>query len=142
MERLGGFLAAGRPGVIRWGEHVAAALLRPADPLPAADLDHRHWDGYFNGLELPRAELELPLFDYPHDIVRYHLQAIGENLEDRVRRGGYREMADGVFLGARRHARPVRGHRHAPRADRARGRRIDRSVLLLERSGPRRRTAG
>jgi glucose-1-phosphate thymidylyltransferase len=51
--------------------------------------------------DLSRLEVldgELPLYEFPHDAIRYNQQAIGENLEYRLSRGGYREVSDGVFL--------------------------------------------
>lgn len=47
--------------------------------------------------QLPRHEADLPLFRYPHDVVAWNMQTLGENLEDRLSAGAYREVADGVF---------------------------------------------
>ncbi len=47
--------------------------------------------------QLSRHEADLPLFRYPHDIVAWNMQTLGENLEDRLSAGAYREIADGVF---------------------------------------------
>ena len=35
--------------------------------------------------------------EYPHDILRYHLQTLRENLQQRLR-DGFREVRDGVFV--------------------------------------------
>jgi glucose-1-phosphate thymidylyltransferase len=92
---------AGRPAMVRSGQQVAAVLVTPLAPpkpatgmmaagLPEAD--------YLAELGIPAVEHELPLFDYPHDIVRQHLATIGDHLADRIAHGAYREVADGVFL--------------------------------------------
>ncbi len=46
-------------------------------------------------------DLDLPLFVYPHDIVRFNLSTFKENIEYRVQKDGerYQEIADGVFVG-------------------------------------------
>ncbi len=41
---------------------------------------------------------ELPLIEYPHDIIRHHLLILRENLEYRAR-SGFRQLSDGVFVG-------------------------------------------
>ncbi|MEZ6111021.1 MAG: putative sugar nucleotidyl transferase [Pirellulaceae bacterium] len=46
---------------------------------------------------LPRRELPLSLFEYPHDVVRHNMAAMAENLEARLASGDYREIRDGVF---------------------------------------------
>ena len=42
---------------------------------------------------------ELPLFHYPHDVVRYNLEYFDENLGWRIAQNDYREIRDGVFVG-------------------------------------------
>jgi UDP-N-acetylglucosamine diphosphorylase / glucose-1-phosphate thymidylyltransferase / UDP-N-acetylgalactosamine diphosphorylase / glucosamine-1-phosphate N-acetyltransferase / galactosamine-1-phosphate N-acetyltransferase len=62
--------------------------------------------------KLPALQVELPLFEYPHDVLRHHLASCRENLEHRIKapspqpspggRGsdaGYREVRDGLFVG-------------------------------------------
>ena len=48
-------------------------------------------------LKLPKVEADLPLLEYPHDLIRHHRAALEENLEDRLAHGTYREIGDGVF---------------------------------------------
>jgi len=82
---------------------LAAALIGRGDPPPPPDDDAEHWIKYLrNGVldKLPAADLKLPLFVYPHDLVRHNLQIIDENLATRLQAGGYREIADGVFAAA------------------------------------------
>lgn len=97
LAALRSLLAGGRPGAVRGPTGTAAALV-PASarwlssaerPLPADDF----WDQ----LALPAVAAEIPLFEYPHDIIRHHQAILADNLEQRLARGDYREIANGVF---------------------------------------------
>ena len=48
---------------------------------------------------VPAATIDLPLFEYAYDLVRYHQQIFPANLADRLATGEYTQSADGVFLG-------------------------------------------
>ena len=87
----------GRPAVVRSGDRVAAALLAPDCLLPADKTEPEQWEDLFESLQLESLEIELPLFEYPHDILRYHPEALSENLDDRLSHNAYREIADGLF---------------------------------------------
>ncbi len=97
LRRLETLSAAKRPMVVRSGDSVAAALVDQDHPLLAEDLDSRDLAAWLDQLQLPPSEVELPLLVYPHDLVRYHRAALAENLEDRISRGDYKEIADGVL---------------------------------------------
>ncbi|MBN2473874.1 MAG: glucose-1-phosphate thymidylyltransferase [Pirellulales bacterium] len=97
LKRLRAWSSQGRPGVILSDGSVAAALVGPKHPLPAADLSVEQFAAWVLGLKLPEADVELPLFQYPHDLIRHHFGALSENLEDRLSRGDYQEIAEGVF---------------------------------------------
>ncbi len=86
---LGSWWRSGRPGVIRYGDIVAAALVPAGASIDLARLAEG---------ELPAAAGELPLFEYAHDVVRYHLKTLSANLEQRIARGTYQQLEDGVFL--------------------------------------------
>jgi UDP-N-acetylglucosamine diphosphorylase/glucosamine-1-phosphate N-acetyltransferase len=79
---------------------LAAALIAPHGPVPPPDADLAHWGKYVaNSIhgKLPTSDARLPLFAYPHDLVRYHLDIIGQNLNYRLQGDRFREVADGVF---------------------------------------------
>jgi len=86
LERLRPWIEAARPFVaLRNGAPIAGCLGRAgtwadlgSPGLPAIDFDH-------------------PLIEHPHDVIRFHALALVENLGDRIARGGYRELAPGVF---------------------------------------------
>jgi UDP-N-acetylglucosamine diphosphorylase / glucose-1-phosphate thymidylyltransferase / UDP-N-acetylgalactosamine diphosphorylase / glucosamine-1-phosphate N-acetyltransferase / galactosamine-1-phosphate N-acetyltransferase len=88
---------AGRGGVVRSGEMIAAAVLPAGTRFGAIDTAEGTQEA-LAALELPTLELALPLFEYGHDIVRHHLSSLGANLEHRLASGDYQQLADGVFL--------------------------------------------
>lgn len=100
FETLARLVAESKPGIVRSGEAIAAVLLSAGSPQPPATLDFDRFSAYFDqtaALQLSPLEASLPLLVWPHDAVRANMQAIRENLEYRLARGGYREIADGVF---------------------------------------------
>ena len=86
-----------KPGIIQVGNRVAAALLPEGVSLPAGALDPEELTEFLETIDVEPLDGELELFEYPHDIVRHHLATIRSNLEDRIARGQYEEVADGVF---------------------------------------------
>lgn len=96
LSRLEQLLAKARPGIVRAEGRIAAALLKPAAPPPPtapAELM-----SYLDTLDLPEIDVQLPLLEYPHDVVRHHVAILNESLADRLRRHNYREVADGLFV--------------------------------------------
>ncbi len=89
---------AGRPFRVDCGAHLAAALLPPGTALPPADAPHQDLLAAVDRAAVPTIEVNLPLFDYPHDVVRHHLSSLAGNLACRLTEGTYREVAEGVFL--------------------------------------------
>ena len=89
---------------MREGKSLAAALLPPGTPLPPPDLTSSHLAAYLEGLgleELKPLDVELPLFEYPHDVVRHNQETLVDNLDYRLKSGQYQEVADGVFAADR-----------------------------------------
>lgn len=97
VERVLQLARSGRPGIVTQNGSTALAVLPPdAAPFPF-DARPAEVVGYLSLLQLPPLEVELPLLQYPHDIVRYNLTTLPENIEYRLKNGAYREVADGVF---------------------------------------------
>jgi UDP-N-acetylglucosamine diphosphorylase/glucosamine-1-phosphate N-acetyltransferase len=92
-----------RAGVVLTDNVVAAVVLgRDADATPA-DLDPSSVAGFLQHLgahRMPALEARLPLFVYPHDIIRFNMQTLASNLEHKIAHGQFRELAPGVFAGA------------------------------------------
>lgn len=118
VDVLRKMIEAGTPGVIREGEHVAAAYLTQPlaalNPSPtaasptapaeasssAAGADHRTSVARLlaAAATVPEIDAELPLFQWPHSIVAENLRLMNECLETRLAGGGYSEIQDGVFV--------------------------------------------
>jgi UDP-N-acetylglucosamine diphosphorylase/glucosamine-1-phosphate N-acetyltransferase len=79
---------------------LAAAMIGKGGPAPPPDDNVEHWIKYLHNSILDKlapAEVKLPLFAYPHDLVRYNLEIIGQSLAHRLESGHFKEIADGVF---------------------------------------------
>jgi UDP-N-acetylglucosamine diphosphorylase / glucose-1-phosphate thymidylyltransferase / UDP-N-acetylgalactosamine diphosphorylase / glucosamine-1-phosphate N-acetyltransferase / galactosamine-1-phosphate N-acetyltransferase len=96
LARLRSMLASGKPGIVQAPSGVSAALLPPGATLDDGSADPPTPE-IFAALALPALEHEMPLFEYPHDIIRYHLTTLAENLEPHLISGRYHQLADGVF---------------------------------------------
>ncbi len=106
LESLEQMMHNAHPGIVRSGKSLAAALLPPGTLPPPPGLTSSHLDAYLVGLgleDLPPLDMELPLLEHPHDVVRFNQETMIENLSYRLQSGRYQEVADGVF--AAEHAR-------------------------------------
>lgn len=97
FERLDGMIRCGRPGIVRYKDRIAAALL-PSGQHSIADLAADRFGAALRNLPDALPCEELPLLEYPWDVIRHHLKIFNENLEERLRRGTYTEIRDGVFV--------------------------------------------
>jgi len=97
VDRLSGLLRTAKPGIVTCAESVAAALL-PEGAQPPAVGQAAELTAWLKRQSLPALEADLPLLEYPHEIIRWHMQILRGNLQDRLARGNYRQTADGVFL--------------------------------------------
>lgn len=88
------------PGVVRVGSSVAAAIFPATVPPPPSDLHVASLAPYFElcGIQdLAPLPAELTLLQYPHHVVEFNQKTLRENLEYRLKKGDYQEIADGVF---------------------------------------------
>jgi glucose-1-phosphate thymidylyltransferase len=102
---LRALVQAGRPAAVcHDGQLAAAMIVSPgatlAVPAPPADADVFRLGDYVRSHvhgKLPTSDARLPLFVYPHEVIRHHLAAIGDSLAHRLAGGQFREVTDGVF---------------------------------------------
>jgi UDP-N-acetylglucosamine diphosphorylase/glucosamine-1-phosphate N-acetyltransferase len=90
-----------QPGAVLQGSSLAAALIAHPSPPPPAHADAARLQEYLQHLvlhRLPVLEHKLPLFDYPHDLVRYNMAIIGDSLQHRIASGKYQEVRTGVYV--------------------------------------------
>ena len=97
LEELARLVREARPCRVNCGQSLAAAVLPAGAELPPTDAAPQLLRSYIDRLDLQAVEFDLPLFAYPHDIVRHHLLSLCGNLDERLRSGEYREIAEGVF---------------------------------------------
>ena len=97
-DRLLAIQRAGRPGVVRTGEAIAAAVLPPGGVPDGTAASSDALTAHLDVLDLSPLEVKLPLFDFPHDVIRHHLTSLADHLTERIARGPYREIADDVFV--------------------------------------------
>ncbi|MBX3412270.1 MAG: glucose-1-phosphate thymidylyltransferase [Pirellulales bacterium] len=98
LDTLDRLVREGRPCIVRAKKRTVVALLPAGASPPAEGSTAEELTLYFKGLEFDALELDLPLLEYPHDIVRYHLLGLAGNLERRLQRGHYREASPGLFV--------------------------------------------
>lgn len=103
IQSLRQLAAAGQPRIVRSAGSLAAAWLPTA--MIAANPDWLADPQRLATQPLPGSlgpvldvELPLPLFEYAHDLIRYHQQILAANLAERIAADGLRQTADGVFL--------------------------------------------
>ena len=100
FQQLKALLKESRAGVVMTENVVAAVLFGRDADAPPADLDPTSIADFWQQRaihKLPQLDARLPLFGYPHDIIRHNLQILASNLEHRIASGGFRELAPGVF---------------------------------------------
>ena len=103
IERLKSLITLGRPAVVHTGDNIAAATFRPEQFLPHFDDSIYKIIGSIEEARLESIKIELPLLEYPHDVIRWNSQILAENIADRISQGSYREIAPGVFAAANAH---------------------------------------
>ncbi|GIW96127.1 MAG: glucose-1-phosphate thymidylyltransferase [Pirellulaceae bacterium] len=103
FEALRSWVADPQPGLVRTEAGIAAFCPRPTDP-QLEQLEYQAMQQYLEQpwLEaLPVREAHLELLRYSHELIDANQRTIQENLEYRLSRGHYREVADGVFVAER-----------------------------------------
>jgi glucose-1-phosphate thymidylyltransferase len=96
--RLKALADAGREGIVMSGESIVAAIVSRGPIQLAADQDPAALLALIKSFHLPPLAADLPLLEYPHDLLKHHLVCCRENLEHRVQQGGYKEVRDGLFV--------------------------------------------
>ena len=90
-------------GQVRVGDHLAAAVLPDDVAGPAAPWDAESLQQFLRApamATLPRLDEDLSLLAFPHEIIHWHLATLADSLTYRIAQGTYREIRDGVFVGA------------------------------------------
>lgn len=99
INQLAAFAESQSVGAVWHGDALVAA--RVDGSLPTTDLAHASLDNTIAQLKssaLPTWKLRAGLLEYPHQIIAQHLAIFRDNLNYRIARGNYREIANGVFV--------------------------------------------
>jgi glucose-1-phosphate thymidylyltransferase len=87
-------------GVVRTEDEIAAVMLTRNSGVEADSLFSGNVDDVFQRIHVERLDPldgQLPMFHYPHDIVRHNMEILPANLAHRLATGDYREVRDGLF---------------------------------------------
>jgi len=90
-------LKQGQSGVINTPSGIACALFAHENPFPHDFVGCSQLTGIIADMELKPLDIQAPMLEYAHDIVRHQLLIMNDNLNDRLATGTYKEIADGVF---------------------------------------------
>ncbi|TWT52612.1 Bifunctional protein GlmU [Rubripirellula amarantea] len=106
-ERLVSFAKSNQSCVIvdTEDQSVLAARITAGDLAKAIEMDAASNKSATESLLSSAMDLKpiaetLSVFRWPHDIVKLHMQEMPASMNDRLRRGNYQEIMDGVFAGA------------------------------------------
>jgi glucose-1-phosphate thymidylyltransferase len=88
---------AGDEGIVRTHRTVAAALLPARELAEYGELTVEQVSRGLEASELPTLHADLPLLEYPHDVIRHHLSSMGDNLNDLLARRDYHQPAPYVY---------------------------------------------
>ena len=100
FRELGRLIKQGQPGIVRDQDSIVAAIFPSKAPHPPSQVSVDELEDFFNyagATTLSPLDAKFKLIEYPHDIVRYNLECISENLEYRIAHGNFTEIADGIF---------------------------------------------
>ncbi len=97
FEQLRRLIHEGKSGVVNTHNGVACALFSRQNPLPHDLVGSSQLLGIIADMNLPTLEINVPMFEYVHDIVRHQIRTMNDNLADRLTHGQYQEIGDGVF---------------------------------------------
>ncbi|MDR2762761.1 MAG: hypothetical protein LBB88_09190 [Planctomycetaceae bacterium] len=98
FDKLRSVVESGQVGVVSNEREVVCAVLNRQNALPSGRLGVSQLLGIIADMNLPQLDIDIPILEYVHDIVRYQVLVMNDNLEDRLKRGGYKETSDGVFV--------------------------------------------
>ncbi|MDR2170503.1 MAG: hypothetical protein LBP59_10210 [Planctomycetaceae bacterium] len=96
--KLRRMIEGGQVGVVSDERGIACAVFNRQNPLPAGNLGVSQLSGIIADMNLPQLDINIPMMEYAHDIVRFQQLIMNDNLADRISGGDYREVADGVFV--------------------------------------------
>lgn len=100
LDQIRGLLQERSECVVWHNNSIALAILNFSQSCPWTE---RSLDDFLvselKRRDAPSLSTKLSLFEYPHEVIKYHAVIMGDNLSDRVSRGDYQQLQDGLFVG-------------------------------------------
>jgi glucose-1-phosphate thymidylyltransferase len=87
----------GRSGIVNTPSGIACALFTKDSPFPHDFVGSAQLTGIIEDMDLKPINIQIPMLEYAHDIVRHQLRIMNDNLNDRLKTGTYKEIGNGVF---------------------------------------------
>jgi len=87
----------GQSGIVHTHHSIACAFFAKENPFPNDFVGSAQLTGIIEDMNLKPLDVQIPMLEYAHDIVRYQLKIMNDNMNDRLNTGTYKEIADGVF---------------------------------------------
>lgn len=87
----------GGPFCVKHKGQISLALTSPGYELNSALAKRSVVFAYLAGRNLPEKQLNVPLVDYPHQLIEHHGPTMLHNLVFRIANEGYTEVAENVF---------------------------------------------
>ena len=97
LEHLKKWVAMPEPGIVAEHDALLAALV-PSDLLAKDDLEAENLAEMVSQKKIPRREISLHSFDFPHQIIQQHLECLTTNLAHRTQYNEYDQPVNGLFL--------------------------------------------
>ena len=97
LEHLKKWVATPEPGIVAEHDTLLAALV-PSESLKTDDLDAENLLEMVSQKKIPRRDISLPAFEFPHHIIQQHLECLTNNLAHRTQYNEYDQPTDGLFL--------------------------------------------
>lgn len=97
IEQINNLLESGRSGVVRHNHQIVCSIFQNPQVFPNNHIGISQLLGIVEDSQLESFDAKMPLFEYAHDLVRHQVRIMNDNLNDRIKNGQYKEIADGVF---------------------------------------------
>ncbi|MEZ6092372.1 MAG: putative sugar nucleotidyl transferase [Pirellulaceae bacterium] len=102
FEALRKLVDLNQTGIVRDGQAIAAVVLMPAEQNDLAPGTDKGFAQKLASLDDQRRfvsveDFTIELFQWPHDVIRQHMQLMNASLEYRLAHGEYEQRQDGVF---------------------------------------------
>jgi len=97
FHKIQDIVKQGQSGIVNTPSGIACALFAGDHPFPPDFVGSAQLTGIIEDMNFKPLDIQIPMLEYAHDIVRHQLRIMNDNLNDRLKTGEYEEISDGVF---------------------------------------------